>query len=112
MVNENLPKEELEKRVNWYSKKYGPYIDKRGLNNWKNLFRKPTLLEWTILVMLLMGIFMAFAYQMDNASCGEVMANPCLYCNTFLNPVQDSAPINIDELWINKGDEFVNGSEG
>lgn len=58
---------------------------KRGIHNWRNLFRKPTLLEWTILFMLLMVLFMVWAYQRDTALCRETLkeirTNPCQYCN-------------------------------
>lgn len=69
-----LSREELEKRLKWYEKKYGVYIEKTGLHNWKNLFKRPTLYECTILFMLLMGLFMGWAYQRDVALCREVLA--------------------------------------
>jgi len=66
--------EEKEKQLEWYKKKY-PYIEKRGLSNWKNLFRKPTLEEWTILFMLIMGLFVAWAYMKDIQTCREFLNN-------------------------------------
>lgn len=70
---EELERKELEKRLAWYSKKYGSYIEKRGLKNWKNLFNKPTLYEWTILFMILMALFIAWAYERDTALCRQVI---------------------------------------
>lgn len=48
---------------------------KRGLHNWRNLFRKPNLLEWTILFMLIMVLFITWAYQRDTALCRELIDN-------------------------------------
>jgi hypothetical protein len=64
---------ELETRVKWYEKKYGSYIEKRGLHNWKNLFRKPNNYEWTILFMILMALFIGWAYQIDTQQCRETL---------------------------------------
>ncbi|GAG84749.1 unnamed protein product [marine sediment metagenome] len=91
--NENLSKEELEKKASWYEKKYGPYIEKKGLHNWKNLFRKPTLLEYIILFMLLMGLFMTWAYIEDTAICREIVNNPVVFCSS------QSVPINYSGIF-------------
>lgn len=66
---------ELEKKVKWFEGRYGPYIEKRGIHNLKNLFRKPTLLEWTILFMIIITMFMGWAYQQDIKQCREVLEN-------------------------------------
>ena len=80
--NEN---KELIKQLTYFEHKYGPYIEQRGLKNWRNLFKKPTLLEGTILFMLIMALFIAWAYQRDTALCREmidnVQQNACLLCN-------------------------------
>lgn len=68
-MNEGLDLEESKKRLLWYEKKYGPYIEARGLNNFKNLFRKPTLYEWTILFMLILTLLGAYAYNRDISVC-------------------------------------------
>ena len=73
-------REELEKKLSWFSKKYGPYIEKRGLGNWRNLFAKPTLSEWTILFMLLMMGFVAWAYLADTEECRETLTNLDVVC--------------------------------
>jgi hypothetical protein len=65
----------LQHKLEWFEKKYGPYIEKRGLKNWKNLFRKPTLNEGVILIMIIMGMFMGWAYQQDTEGCRETLAN-------------------------------------
>lgn len=99
MADSELSKEELLKRVNWFEKKYGPYIEKRGLHNWKNLFRKPTLYEWVILFMTLMALFIFWAYQQDMAECREII----IECNAILNPVGSS--INASEFF--KEDKII-----
>jgi hypothetical protein len=48
-------------------------IEKRGLHNWKNLFRKPTLNDWIIFILLMMVMFMAWAYQRDIAVCKQAI---------------------------------------
>lgn len=70
-----LSREELEKRLIWYSKRYGQYIEKRGFHNFKNLFRAPNLYEWTILFMLFMAGFIAWAYMADISRCQETLEN-------------------------------------
>lgn len=59
----------LRDKLAKYEKKYGPLIEKRGFHNFKNLFRKPTGQEWLTLFMLVMALFMAWAYQYDIATC-------------------------------------------
>jgi hypothetical protein len=48
---------------------------KRGFGNWKNLFRKPTLSEWTILFMMIGLLISAYAYNTETKSCREFMKN-------------------------------------
>jgi len=81
----NLPRESLMKRVQWYEKKYGPYYEEKGLKNWRNLFRKPTMYEWVILIMLLMVGFIAWAYSYDISTCKEYINNQTDFFNTFYN---------------------------
>jgi hypothetical protein len=82
--NELTDRQRQERKLRYYETKYGDYVEKRGLKNWKNLFRKPNLLEWTILFMLIMGLFLAWAYKQDVGSCQafikEVNENPCKFC--------------------------------
>ena len=66
-----IPRQELENQLAWYNKKYGPYIKNKGLHNWKNLFRAPTMYEWVILAMLVLSLFIAWAYQRDIAVCQD-----------------------------------------
>jgi len=68
---QNLTEEEMIEHLKFYENKYGPYIKERGIKNWRNLFRKPTLLEYTILFMLVMGVFTAWAYAHDIKACNE-----------------------------------------
>lgn len=71
---------ELKKRLEWYEKRYGAYIEKRGLGNWRNLFRKPNIYEWTILFMLIMSYFIAWAYSHDVKACHETLNNLDAVC--------------------------------
>ena len=59
----------------------------RGPHNWKQLFRKPNILEWTIFAMLVLSLFMVYAYQRDMAECrnflNNVETNACAICQQF-----------------------------
>ena len=91
----NLPRESLITRVQWYEKKYGPYYEGRGVKNWKNLFRKPTMYEWIILVMLLMMGFVAWAYNTDISNCREYINNQTDWWNSLYNETSQGG-INIE----------------
>ena len=78
---------ELTKKLKWYEQKYGHYYETKGLKNWKNLFRKPTLMEWTLLVMLILVLFGAWAYNEDTKKCRKTLENlpleVCEACREF-----------------------------
>ena len=80
-------REELQKKLKWYENKFGPYYESRGLKNWKNLFRKPTLMEWTLLLVIVLGLFGAWAYLSDTENCRETLENlpreVCEACEEF-----------------------------
>ena len=42
-----------------------PYETKVGLNNWKNLFRKPTMDDWITLFILILLIVASYAYVQE-----------------------------------------------
>ena len=46
----------------------------RGLHNWKNLFKKPTFNDWFTLFIIIMIVFMAWAYQHDTQVCRDSVA--------------------------------------
>ena len=100
-----MNEEELIKQLKWYENRYGPYIPKAGLRNWKNLFRKPTLQEWTILFMLLMGLFMAWAYYHDIEACKINCERTCYGVDT--NPYYEyetnytTTKEETGENWVN-----------
>lgn len=112
--NFQLSREELEKRLNWYSNKYGPYIQKRGLHNWKNLFRKPNLQEWIILIMITMAMFIGWAYNHDISQCREFLLTfedkACIYCNNQVEQAsKGNSPqgLNISQININEENSFL-----
>jgi len=47
------------------------YNQKRGLHNWKNLFRKPTIDDWITLFIIIMVLFSVYAYKADIKVCRE-----------------------------------------
>jgi len=101
---------ELLKQVNWYEDRYGPYIERRGLHNWKNLLRKPNLLEWTILAMLVLGLFMAYAYGVDTKQCRETLSNiketACMLCGDQIKANMSQSERQYPSLDINLS-EFI-----
>jgi len=94
-TDNELSREEIEKRLSWFSNKYGHYIEKRGLHNWRNLFRKPTISEWTILFMLLLVGFMGWAYQEDVSTCTETLTNLDSVCIKYCESEFQNAQANI-----------------
>lgn len=97
-----MDRQELEKRLEWYSKKYGSYIEKRGLHNWRNLFVKPTILEWTILAMLILSLFMAYAYNHDMKACQDNCNSRIInFCSPIINYSSDLTNFILTEETIN-----------
>lgn len=96
-MNEGLSLEEASKRLQWYDKKYGPYIEKRGLHNYKNLFRKPTMYEWIILLMLSLTLFIAWAYNEDTTVCKQFVARSIAESNAIktITNSTEYTPLNI-----------------
>lgn len=60
-------------------------IESRGLHNWKNLFRKPTLQEYIILFLLLMFCVMGYFYSLETKICREYVASFQDYWNNLTN---------------------------
>jgi len=70
-VNSNIKK--IEKR-------HCPYCNNEiditvGVHNWKNLFKKPTFNDWMTLIMLILVVVSAYAYNHDMKICKEFIAN-------------------------------------
>lgn len=51
------------------------YQTKIGADNWKNLFRKPNLDDFIVLIILLLLMAAAFAYTTETKTCRETLAN-------------------------------------
>jgi len=76
MADENKP---INTEVNLH-KRVCPYCKqeiqiKIGLGNWKNLFRRPTLDDWIVLIILIFILFAAYAYNLDTKTCRETLNN-------------------------------------
>lgn len=48
-------------------------FEKRGLHNWRNLFKKPNGYEWTILFMLILGGMIAYSYKVETQLCRDTL---------------------------------------
>jgi len=59
------------------------YKTKVGLSNWKNLFRKPTLDDWMVLIILIFLMFSAYAYILDTKTCKETLNNLDIICSYY-----------------------------
>ena len=86
---ESLSSDEKQKRLDWYEKNYGPYIETRGLKNWKNLFRKPTMRDLLILIILAGVLLSAWSYKHDIQTCQDTLENlpreVCEACSLFMS---------------------------
>ena len=101
--------ERLKKENKWYNKTYGPYIEKRGLNNWKNLFRRPNLLEWTIFIMLLLSLFMGWAYKHDTELCRSYIQEQE---QRIINPILTYPTPNFNLSKLELNEETIKESGG
>ena len=79
---------------------------KRGLHNWKKLFRKPRLDDWLTLFIIIMVLFAWQAYKHDIATCRDFIKNQT---NVQFNPTVMGQDIQIPE--INYTGLFENESE-
>jgi len=102
-----LPKEQLIARLRLYEKKYGVITDKPGLHNWKNLFKKPTLQDWTILFMLIMMLFVAWSYSHDISACQDYMKDES---NCLVNVPNNPTPMGLQIPNFTIKEDF--GSDG
>ena len=104
----------LLRKLKWYEQKYGPYYKTRGIKNWKNLFKKPTTLEWTLFLMIILVLFAAWAYNEDTKQCRDTLENlpneVCAACREFQTN-RDAYEANMSGLNMDFGDiTFVNES--
>jgi hypothetical protein len=59
------------------------YQTKIGIDNWKNLFKKPTAEDWISLIILILVMAAAFAYSVDTQSCKETLNNLDKICMQY-----------------------------
>jgi hypothetical protein len=61
----------------------------RGLTkqNIKKLFKKPSIQDLMILIMLILVMFGGWAYNYDLKACQETIKNPAELCNAYYNAV-------------------------
>lgn len=56
---------------------------KTGINNWKNLFRKPTTEDWITLVILALLIMASYAYTYEMKQCKSMINNIEATCSSY-----------------------------
>ena len=47
--------------------------EKKGIHNWRNLFKKPTLNDWVVTIMLVFVLILVFFYKLDVDGCVGVI---------------------------------------
>lgn len=72
------------------------YKTKIGVDNWKNLFRAPTLDEWITLIILILLIGAAYAYTTETKICRDTLANLDTVCMQRQANITNSVINNID----------------
>lgn len=73
----------------------------RGIHNWKNLFRKPTLNDWITLFMIAMVLVAAWAYNYDTKTCRQTLnnlGNICLEYNYAISNPNHTVTYQIPNL--------------
>jgi hypothetical protein len=74
------------------------YETKVGMKNWKNLFRKPTMDDWIVLIILILLMAASYAYVTETKACKEVFTNAtkldqiCLLRQNQLNYTWNGVP--------------------
>lgn len=111
---DNIKKRELHTRICARCKQ--PYQTKIGVDNWKNLFRTPTLDEWITLIILILLIAAAFAYTTETKSCKETLNNAsrldeiCLHRENSLINIKNVVPYFENFNYTNESTSEVNSS--
>jgi hypothetical protein len=67
---------------------------KPGMDNWKNLFRKPTLEEWITLFLLISVLALYYVYKYDINQYENIITNLTKRCALASSP--SSSQINTD----------------
>lgn len=104
-ITREIPKVEEEKKPEQDTRKVRtcPYCKqeykiKTGLENWKNLFRKPTIDDWISLFILLLLFAAAYAYINETKQCKDMVANFGQMCAQYqkdiLNMTRTETSIN------------------
>lgn len=73
----------------------------RGIKNFKNLFRKPTLSEWINLIIIIIALVGAYFYYQDTKTCRETLNNLPIICSQYQASEQA-----IDEMNAEQRKEF------
>jgi len=75
------------------------YKIKVGIDNWRNLFRKPTTEDWISLIILILIIAAAYAYKVDTGRCSYLMSNLGKICTDYnshlVNPAQNALALGL-----------------
>ena len=80
-----------------------PIKIKIGKDNWKNLFKKPTVDDWITLVILILLMMAAFAYTQETATCKAMTKNIGQTCMQYYNWInnQNNTPLTASLSLLN-----------
>lgn len=94
MTEEERPLTEEEKKEVELADSFGPVKYwrfnpvngqplQRGVQNFKNLFRKPTFSDWVTLIILIIAIAGAYFYYEDTKTCRQTLENLPVICSQY-----------------------------
>lgn len=109
---DSVKTEERKLHIRTCSRCKQPYQTKIGIDNWKNLFRAPTLEEWITLIIMLLLIVSAFAYTTETKACKETLNNLdeiCLKRGNIINYTKNE-DLSSNIFILNESTSGVNSS--
>jgi hypothetical protein len=117
--NNNSENKETEKEKKLHTRQCHyckqPINTKIGIDNWKNLFRRPTLDDWVVLIILMLLLLAAFAYTTDTKACRETIQNLDMIClqrmNNIANTTWNGAPSVNSNVTFHNNTSLIVGNE-
>ena len=98
--NMNIKDTQIERKLHERTCPYckQSYQTQIGVDNWKKLFRKPTMDDWILLIILALIILSAFAYTTETKACKDTLKNIDTVCmqrqKNLLNSSNDINSLN------------------
>lgn len=95
------------------------YETKVGMGNWKNLFRKPTIDDWIVLIILILLLAASYAYVTETKNCKDILSNAtrldqiCLMRNNRINYTWNGVPVipSLNYTVVNETENLGNDTD-